>query len=230
VAEGVARQVEEFRRADEMLIEGLKTKSPVNIHIKIYSVNICGLLQIFPVKEEEEPFIMKSILRYSRYTWSTWLVMKVFIKLSTYYMLKGREMEAEAHSWITDWGPLVNPFVNFVLWPLSRVIKFFYRLDTPFWDSVYFEYILPMYILYLQPFVEPPLFLLQDTSVRCLLFFFEFFNGMNYETMVFIIMFIFAIGDIASFYCHRKMKNLFKKEIELETFEKEVDNFCWIFS
>ena len=141
-------------------------------------------------------------------------------------MLKGRDMEDEAHSWITDWGTLVNPFINFVLWPLSRVLMFFYRLDTSFWDSVYFEYILPMYIFYLQPFVEPLLFLLQDTSVRCLVFFFEFFNGMNYETMVFIIIFIFAIRDIASFCCNRKIKKLvrqIKREIELETLEKEVD-------
>ena len=52
MAERVARQVEEFRRAEEMLIEGLKTKSPVNILIKIYSVNIYGLLQVFQLRKK----------------------------------------------------------------------------------------------------------------------------------------------------------------------------------
>ena len=42
------------------------------------------------------------------------MVWKIFIKLTTYYTMKAMEMHAEAHSWITDWGPLVNTFVYLV--------------------------------------------------------------------------------------------------------------------
>ena len=191
----------------------------------LYKYTYMWLLQVKPV-EEKEPFIMKAILRYSRYTWGTWLVMKIFIKLTTYSMLKERDMEAEAHSWISDWGPLVNPFINFVFWPFSRLVTFFYHFNKSFWDDLYYEYILPIYILYLQHLVEPPLYIIQDTSVRFMVFFYESLLGLNFGIVVFIIMFIFAIGDIASFYCHRKMKIMFRKvnrEIELETLENEKE-------
>ena len=56
----------------------------------------------------------------------TWMVWKIFIKVTTYYVMKAMDMDAEAHSWITDWGPLVNTFLYFLQWPGSRLIIFLY--------------------------------------------------------------------------------------------------------
>ena len=128
------------------------------------------------------------------------MVWKIFIKVTTYYVMKAMDMDAEAHSWITDWGPLVNTFVYFLQWPGSRLIIFLYG--------------------------EPYLFFLRDSSVRCMVFFFDSLVGMNYWTIVFIIMLIYAVWDIVSFYGHRKMKMLVRqviREIELEASEKEMD-------
>ena len=143
---------------------------------------------------------MKTFLRYSKYIWCTWMVWKIFIKLTTYYTMKTMEMDAEAHSWITDWGPLVNTFVYLVQWPGSRLIILLYD--------------------------EPYLVFLRATSVRGMVFFFDSLIGMNYWTIVFIIIFIYAIWDIASFYGHRKIKMLVRqviREIDLELSEKESD-------
>ena len=115
------------------------------------------------------------------------MVWKIFIKLTTYYTMKAMEMDAEAHSWITDWGPLVNTFVYLLQWPGSRLIILLYG--------------------------EPYLVFLRATSVRGMVFFFDSLIGLNYWTIVFIIMFIYAIWDIASFYGHRKMKMLGRQVI-----------------
>ena len=128
------------------------------------------------------------------------MVWKIFVKVTTYYMMKAMFLDAEAHSWITDWGPIVNTFVTILQWPGSRLIIFLYG--------------------------EPYLFSLQDSSVRCMVFFFDSLITMNYWTIVFIMMLIYAIWDITSFYGHRKMKMLVRqviREIEMEASDKESD-------
>merc|ERR1711915_340190 len=155
-------------------------------------------------KEIEMESAMKTFLRYSRYTWGSWFILKVFIKVSTYYALKARDLNTEAYSWITDWGPLVNPFINFILWPFSRVVVFAYSLHSPFWDWIYFQYIVPFYYLYLQDMVEPPLLYVQDISVRIILWVFENLVSMNIGTVIFIFMILYGISDIISYYGKQK--------------------------
>ena len=155
-------------------------------------------MQIVSADKDEE--FRKTCLRYSKYIWCTWVVWKIFIKLTTYYVMKAMDMNTEAHSWITDWGPLVNTFIHILQWPGSKLILFLYG--------------------------EPYLFFPQDSSVRSMVFFFDSLICMNYWTIVFIIMFMYAIWDIASFYGHRRMKALVRqiiKEIELEASEEDYD-------
>jgi len=171
-------------------------------------------------KEIEMESAMKTFLRYSRYTWGSWFILKVFIKVSTYYALKARDLNTEAYSWITDWGPLVNPFINFILWPFSRVVVFAYSLHSPFWDWIYFQYIVPFYYLYLQDVVEPPLLYVQDISVRIILWVFENLVGMNIGTVIFIFMILYGISDIISYYGKQKV-DLLIKEMQLEYQKKK---------
>ena len=76
---------------------------------------------------EEEQFqdvVLGLIARYSRYSWITWLVVKIILKVTTYTVLKADKMDAEAHTWITDWGPFVNPVISLV----SNQLKMFQKL------------------------------------------------------------------------------------------------------
>jgi len=64
-------------------------------------------------KEEEfQTVVLGLIARYSRYSWLTWIVVKIILKVTTYTVLKADKMDEEAHTWITDWGPFVNPFIS----------------------------------------------------------------------------------------------------------------------
>merc|ERR1711936_1081502 len=152
-------------------------------------------------EDKDDHFILKLILKYSKYSWSTWLVMKIWIKLTTYFMLKARDMEAEAYNWISDWGPLVNPFINFIFWPVSRLVVLFYEQTEHFWNSVYFEHLLPIYLYHIQHLIEPPFFLLQDISVKLLTLTFSIYEALlciDYWTLVFVVLFLFAVGETAS--------------------------------
>jgi len=66
-------------------------------------------------EEKEEEFqtvVLGLIARYSRYSWLTWIVVKIILKVTTYTVLKADKMDEEAHTWITDWGPFVNPVIS----------------------------------------------------------------------------------------------------------------------
>jgi len=56
--------------------------------------------------------VLGLIARYSRYSWLTWIVVKIILKVTTYTVLKADKMDEEAHTWITDWGPFVNPVIS----------------------------------------------------------------------------------------------------------------------
>ena len=166
-------------------------------------------------------------MKYSRYSWSTWFVMKIFIKLTTYSMLKARDMEEEAYKWISDWGPLVNPFINYIFLPISRVVILLYQQAEPFWDNVYYGYVFPLYNYHIRDLVEPPFYLLQDISVKILIFNFSVYETLiciDLGTLVFIFLFLFACGDIVSFYYTMEMRKLYRKvktEMELESEEEQ---------
>ena len=177
----------------------------------------------------EDEVFLKGIFKYSKYIWSTWFVMKIWIKLTTYSMLKARGQEIEAYNWITDWGPLVMPFVNWIFLPLSRLLLFFYEMTEPFWVSLYFENILPIYLRHLQHLVEPPFYMIQDFSVAILISSFSIFRAIqsiDWGTLVFVVLFLFACGESTSFYCKMKMRKMYrklKKEIEMERLEIEEE-------
>ena len=153
--------------------------------------------------DEDLSLLVSVVMKYSRYSWSTWFVLKIFIKLTTYSMLKARDMEEEAHKWITDWGPIVNPFIDYFFLPVSRIVTFFYHQTEPFSDNVYYVYILPLYNGHIKNLLEPPLYLLQTMCFKIMIF-----NISVYETLicvdlgilVFLCFFLFAFGDIACFY------------------------------
>ena len=91
---------------------------------------------ICQVKNDKDlSYLVSAVMKYSWYSWSTWFVLKIFIKLTTYSLLKARDMEEEAHKWITDWGPIVNPFIDYVFLPLSRIVLFFYNQMEAFSDD-----------------------------------------------------------------------------------------------
>ena len=176
---------------------------------------------------EEELYLLNALIKYSRYSWSTWFVLKICIKLTTYSLLLARDMEEEAHKWISDWGPIVNPFIDYFFLPVSRLVIFFYHQTEPFSDNVYYVYILPLYNGYIRNLLEPLLYLLQTICFKIMIF-----NISVYETLicvdlgilVFICLFLFACGDIASFYWKMEMKKIFRKvekDIELECEHEE---------
>ena len=222
---GVRRRVRKLRNPDNEVAEEEKEGAEKDfgccLHVRYISKLPISLITAFQrkYKEIEMESAMKTFLRYSRYTWGSWFILKVFIKVSTYYALKARDLNTEAYSWITDWGPLVNPFINYILWPFSRVVVFVYSFHSPFWDWIYFHYIVPFYFLYLQDVVEPPLLYAQDISVRIILWVFENLVGMNIGTVIFIFMILYGISDIISYYGKQKV-NLLIKEMQLE-YEKK---------
>ena len=65
-------------------------------------------------EDQFQDVVLGLIARYSRYSWITWLVVKIILKVTTYTVLKADKMDAEAHTWITDWGPFVNPVISLV--------------------------------------------------------------------------------------------------------------------
>ena len=97
---------------------------------------------------EEEQFqdvVLGLIARYSRYSWITWLVVKIILKVTTYTVLKADKMDAEAHTWITDWGPFVNPVISLV----SNQLKMFQKLVCffTFLNMQPFQVVKPLYNL-----------------------------------------------------------------------------------
>ena len=136
-------------------------------------------------------------------------------------------MEEEAHKWITDWGPIVNPFIDYVFLPVSRIATFFYNQMGAASDDEYYFFNGPLYNSYIKDLVEPPFYIIQDISVKILIFdlsFYETFICIDLGTLVFIFIFLFACRDIFCFYWKKKMKKLYRKvklELELEYEQEE---------
>ena len=154
--------------------------------------------------------------------WSTWFVLKIFIKLTTYSMLKARDMEEEAHKWITDWGPIGDPFIEYVFFSVSRIAILFFNQIEAFSEYDYYFINGPLYNCYIKYLIEPPFFILQDISVKILIFdlsFYETFIRIDLGSLVFIFIFFCACRDIFCFYWKKKMKKIYRKvknELELE--------------
>ena len=140
-----------------------------------------------------------TILKYLRYGW---LVIKILIKVTTYYMLKERDMLTEAHNWITDWGPILN----LVFYPLSRILVFIYNLRTTLWDTIYFDYILAVYP---ENIIQNTLLFTQRTLVRNCPTFFFCLIAKELDKLRFVIAIwdiVIAIGDIAIIFCNKTIK------------------------
>ena len=161
-------------------------------------------------------------MKYSKFTWTTWLVFKIFIKLTTYSMLKARNMEEEANQWISDWGPIANPFIDYVFFPILHVFTFInYHMEL-FTDDIIDDYLFPLY-----GFLKPFLDFLRDSCVKLLLFNISVYETMicvDLGTLVFILLFLYACADIVCFYWKMKMVKIYekvKKDIEIEYGQEE---------
>eukprot|EP00092_Neocalanus_flemingeri_P004222 GFUD01004542.1.p1 GENE.GFUD01004542.1~~GFUD01004542.1.p1 ORF type:complete len:360 (-),score=88.50 GFUD01004542.1:151-1080(-) len=136
-------------------------------------------------------------------------------------------MEVEAYNWITNWGPLVNPFINYIFSPISRLVIFVYHLTEPFRDIIYYEHILPIYLFHFQHLVEPLFFMAQHFSVR----FLESLPGIDFEKLFPIIIFVFGCGGMVSVYCYMEIINMCLKLSKHEVCKRienksEMKNIC----
>jgi len=165
--------------------------------------------QIFHKSYEDEHYVLKALMKYSRYSWSTWFVLKIFIKLTTYSMLKARDMEEEAHAWITDWGPIVNPFIDYIFFPVLRILTFLNQHMELFTEDVISDYLFPLY-----DFFEPFLTIVRDISVKLMLFnlaVYETLVCVDLGTLVFVILFLCACGDILCWHWQAQVMKIYKK-------------------
>ena len=139
-------------------------------------------------------------------------------------------MEEEAHRWITDWGPIVNPLIDYVFLSVFRIAIFFYNQMEAFSDDDCSFFNGPIYTCYIKDLVEPPFYIIQDISVKILIFnlsFYETFICIDLGSLVFIFIFLFACRDIFCFYWKKKMKKIYRKvknELELEYEYKQEDS------
>ena len=156
-------------------------------------------------------------MKYSRYSWSTWFVLKIFIKLTTYSMLKARDMEEEAQAWITDWGPIVNPFIDYVFFPVFKIFMFINSYMDLITEDAIYDYIYPLYDLF-----EPVLTIIRDLSVKLMLFNFSVYETLvcvDLGTLVFIILFLCACGDILCWHWQARIMKIYRKvkrDVEME--------------
>jgi len=132
-------------------------------------------------------------------------------------MLKARDMDEEAQAWITDWGPIVNPFIDYVFFPVLRIFMFLNSYMDLFTEDIINDYILPFYDL-----LEPFLTIIRDISVRLMLFNFSVYETLvcvDLGTLVFIILFLYACGDILCWHWQARIMKIYrkvKKDVEME--------------
>ena len=107
--------------------------------------------------------------------------------------------------------------------------KFTFHYKIPFCN--YADFIEQFwYTCYIKDLVEPPFYIIQDISVKILIFnlsFYETFICIDLGTLVFIFIFFFACRDIFCFYWKKKMKKIYRKvknELELEYEYKQEDS------
>ena len=174
--------------------------------------------------DDDENFLLKILMKYSRYSWGTWIVLKIFIKITTYSMLLAKDMEEEAYKWISDWGPLVNPFIDLIFLPGYRVIVFLYQQFEPFVNDIVFHKLIPLYESYLKVNLEPVVTLIHKLFVDIFWIrksIYEALLHMDVGTVSFILLFFLACGEVACYYWKMEMKKTFrkvKKQMELEGF------------
>ena len=156
-------------------------------------------------KTNNDCYLLKAGMKYSRYSWTTWIVFKIFAKLTKYSVLKSKGREAEANTWISDWGPLVNPFIDYFFFP---VLKMIYNFMKPYPDDLYRTFLFPLYHCHLKHRLGPVLFFLKGIFVK-----FLHFNSSvsktficDFGTLSFICIYCYAFGDILWFYWKNRVK------------------------
>jgi len=118
----------------------------------------------------DKQFFLKILTKYSMFTWSTWIVLKLFIKFSAYSVLKSSNREEEAHKWITDWGPLANPFIQYIFYPSYKVVMYFLHHEEPIFEDIYETSITYLDNCLIKIIPDTLLCILQDITVKILIF------------------------------------------------------------
>ena len=139
---------------------------------------------------------MDVILKYSKYSWITWMVIKNYIMLN--------DMEVEIYRWIYDWGPHL---IDFVLWPMSKFVYFFYQQSETFSETFYYEDILPIYSLYIDDLFISSLYTIDDMSIINMVFLYSTTIWMDF---LFLILLMFLCGDIARIYFEHNFRQLYR--------------------
>ena len=100
--------------------------SVVKLHISgnVLIKNPELFLKVRPTENAESlQAIMKGVVKFSRYSWVLWLIIKVFVKISSMYLPKDKNMRAEDHFWITEqWMALINWLINLETEKINNVV------------------------------------------------------------------------------------------------------------
>ena len=162
---------------------------------------------------------MKMILKYSKYSWIAWLVIKCLMAF-----------ELGILPWIFEWGSVFNNFINIVVLCVSRLIFFFLPLTEPCWDIwevFYSKHTFNIYYLYLLNLARGPVEVIQD-SVNYL-----YLTDARVDIGFLIFIFImFVCGDITHVGCELKIRNMYRdvrKELERRVYKKDYKNLNYIF-
>ena len=167
------------------------------------------ILKLFTKDNEAEYYIVKALLTYNKFSWTTWIIFKIFIKLTTYSMLKDKGMEEEASQWISDWGPLVNPFIDYVFHPVLRVFMFFNYHMGIFTDDVIHDYLFTVHNL-----LKPFLVLLKHYSMKLLLFKISVYKTsfhVDLRTVFFGVLLLNTLASIVNFYKNFRLAKVYRK-------------------
>ena len=158
--------------------------------------------------KEDKYYLLKAGMKYFCYWFTIWLVLKIFVKLTSYSLLMSSGRVEEATTCIHDWGPLVNTFIYYVFIPVSKITMFFYNHVKPFSDDLYRTFLFPLYHCHVKHLLEPALLILRDISIKLLLLNTSVYKTFFFHlgTLSFIFIFCYACGDIIWIYQKNKMK------------------------
>ena len=168
------------------------------------------------IKDQEAEYqILKAFIKYSKFSWTTWIIYKIFIKLTTYSILKDRGMEEEANQSLSDWGPIADPFIAYVVFPGLRLVMIFIYPIEQFTDDIINDYLVPLYDI-----LKPFLVLLRDLSSQLLLFHFSVsetgwvcVHYIDSTTFVSTLLILYAFANTFCF--------IWKKIVEMEDDQEE---------
>ena len=159
---------------------------------------------------------MKMILKYSKYSWIAWLVIKCLMAF-----------ELGILPWIFEWGSVFNNFINIVVLCVSRLIFFFLPLTEPCWDIwevFYSKHTFNIYFVYLLNLARGPVEVFKDAV--------DYLYLTNARLDIgFLIFFMIVCGDITHIVCELKIRNMYRdvrKDLERKVYKKDYKNLNYL--